>query len=275
MSKMTPNTYMQTFFEGKDGDFVRKMEMPVPYFSGREKEINQILECLCRARSQSLILVGEPGCGKTQLVRKAAQKTRKFGFFELDLSLLVSGCTLIGMVEEKINDLLEYVSCYNRQKDMPAKIVLFVDEVHALWGLNGSAFNGTASLNDILKPYLADGRIIIVGATTPKEFKRKVLADKAFMRRFSVIKVEAPEKENTLSALREFAKKIEKDVDESLLEAIYAESLGLSAFSSNPDAALEILDRCNARNRYRGTPISVEMIQAVASDIHDPFAEIG
>src|SRR3954466_16353403 len=175
----------------------------IPPTIGREREILQMLEILShKERSNSPMLVGEPGVGKTAVVEglarlielepeKVPARLRDSHTVQLQMGGLVAGTMLRGMFEERIKGIIDEV----KEKD---NIILFIDEAHPIIGA-GAALGTTSDAANMFKSALARGELRIIGATTIAEYKEYIGEDEALARRFRLVKVEEP----TLSETRE------------------------------------------------------------------------
>jgi len=226
--------------------------------------IQKISEVLCRKNKNNPLIVGEAGVGKTALVESLAQaivenKCSDFlvlkQIYSLDISMMIAGCKYRGEFEEKIKNLLKEIV------DDPY-IILFIDEIHTIIGA-GNPQNGLDVAN-ILKPYLARGEISCIGATTFDEYKKTIEDDPALSRRFQMIKIEEPNKEQVFELLKnikhnyeqfhiiEFSDDILKyivDVSEKYLEGRF------------PDKALDIIDQVGAKVKLKKINKTNEMIK--------------
>ena len=158
---------------------------------GRDREIRLVAEILGRRTKPNVLLIGEPGVGKSALVEGFAQQIalglvpthlREVTLFELDLGTLVAGASYKGEVEDRIKKVLTELKQYTRA-------ILFIDEIHVLLDPKGSAGSGIAQL---LKPELARGELTVIGATTNDEYRQYIEKDEAFNRRFDIVRVEEP-----------------------------------------------------------------------------------
>jgi len=158
---------------------------------GRDREIRLVAEILGRRIKPNVLLIGEPGVGKSALVEGFAQQIalglvpvhlREVTLFELDLGTLVAGASYKGEVEDRIKKVLTELKQYTRA-------ILFIDELHVLLDPKGSAGSGIAQL---LKPELARGELTVIGATTNDEYRQYIEKDEAFNRRFDIVRVEEP-----------------------------------------------------------------------------------
>ncbi len=158
---------------------------------GRDREIRLVAEILGRRTKPNVLLIGEPGVGKSALVEGFAQQIalglvpthlREVTLFELDLGTLVAGASYKGEVEDRIKKVLTELKKYTRA-------ILFIDELHVLLDPKGSAGSGIAQL---LKPELARGELTVIGATTNDEYRQYIEKDEAFNRRFDIVRVEEP-----------------------------------------------------------------------------------
>ncbi|MCC3158598.1 ATP-dependent Clp protease ATP-binding subunit [Hymenobacter sp. 15J16-1T3B] len=158
---------------------------------GRDREIRLMAEVLGRRTKPNVLLLGEPGVGKSALVEGFAQQIvqglvpvhlREVTLFELDMGTLVAGASYKGEVEDRIKKVLGEIKQYTRA-------ILFIDEIHVLVDPKGSAGSGIAQL---LKPELARGELTVIGATTQDEYRQYIEKDEAFNRRFDVVRVEEP-----------------------------------------------------------------------------------
>lgn len=176
--------------------------------SGREKEVEAIIDILNRLTKNNGILIGEPGVGKTAIVEGLAQrilagdvpsKMQDKRIISLDIPSLVAGTGIRGQFEEKVGALIKEAAS---RKD----IILFIDEMHMIMGAGDPA--GKMDVGNMLKPAMARGDIQVIGATTLKEY-RQIEKDAALERRLQPILVEEPTKEETKQILEKLKERFE------------------------------------------------------------------
>lgn len=213
---------------------------------GREKEIDSMLEILLRKNKNNPLLIGEAGVGKTAIVYELAKRIKEGNvpnalknkkIYMLDMASLLSNTKYRGEFETKINNLI---------KETIAKenIILFIDEIHTIVRTGGG--EGSCDAANILKPYLANGKIKLIGATTNREYDTFISSDAALSRRFARISVSEPTEEETYRILlgvkdsyEEFHKI--KIADEQLKDITHLSTKYITT-NQNPDKSLEVLD---------------------------------
>jgi ATP-dependent Clp protease ATP-binding subunit ClpC len=222
---------------------------------GREKEIERLIEILCRRTKNSPVLIGEAGVGKTAIVEGLAQRIvdKKVPTFlenkrilSLDLSAVVAGTKFRGQFEERlkkiIGELRENEDC-----------IVFIDELHTLVGA-GSA-EGTLDAANILKPALSRGEIQVIGATTPNEYRKSIEKDRALERRFQAVKVAPPNEEEAIKIISGIVERYEafhqiRYSKEAVEAAVYQSSRYITD-RFLPDKAIDVLDEAGARAKLR------------------------
>ena len=212
----------------------------------RENEINLVIETLFRKNKNNPLLIGEPGVGKSAIVEELSRRI-KVGdvpsFLEnkkiisLEMGALISGTKYRGEFEEKLENIIKEVE---QNKD----IILFIDEIHTI--VNAGGAEGAINASDILKPYLARGKIKLIGATTLNEYNKYILSDKALSRRFEVIKVLEPDEISTKDILLNIKENYEKhyniDIDDENIDTIINLTNKYILNRYNPDKSLDLLD---------------------------------
>lgn len=229
----------------------------LPPTIGREKEIRQVIEILShKERSNSPMLVGEPGVGKTAVVEGLARLIelepekvpvwlRNAHIVQLQMGGIVAGTMLRGMFEERIKGIIDEV------KERP-EIILFIDEAHTIIGA-GAAIGVSSDAANMFKSALARGELRIIGATTLTEYKEYIAEDEALARRFRLVKVEEPSINETREILFGIRPRLEKNYsvtisDEAINTALemaprYLRNLHL------PDKAIGWLDTASVKVR--------------------------
>jgi ATP-dependent Clp protease ATP-binding subunit ClpA len=202
----------------------------IPPLFGRDPEMMQVLEILChRERANSVLLLGEPGVGKTAIAEGLARliefepnrvpvRLRDCQIVNLQMNNMVAGTMLRGMFEDRIQNVIREI------KERP-NLILFVDEVHTMIGA-GSALGAPADAANIFKSVLARGEVRIIGATTLSEYKEIIQEDEALARRFRTVHVAEPTIEETRSILfglrprleRNYSVRIQDEAIETALE---------------------------------------------------------
>lgn len=222
---------------------------------GREREIERLIQILCRRTKNNPVLIGEAGVGKTAVVEGLAQRIVQgkvpdllLGkcIFSLDLALLLSGTKYRGQFEERLKRLMDELNDSN--------IILFLDELHTIVGA-GSA-EGSMDASNILKPALARGQIQCIGATTLSEYRKYIEKDTALNRRFQSILVEPPSSADTLKILEGLKSRYEAFHSVHYSESILKQSVGLTQRYITdrcfPDKAIDLLDEAGARTHILG-----------------------
>lgn len=224
-------------------------------FVGRDRELDRLTHILGRKQKNNVILIGDPGVGKTALVSALARRM-KAGLagpvlsgkriYALDLALLVAGTSFRGEFENRVKELLQEV----RQRP---DALLFIDEIHTLIG-TGNTQGGLDAAN-ILKPALARGEIQVIGATTYTEYKRHFEKDAALERRFQPLSLAEPTPEETLQILEQARAGYETfhtlTIDTSALHAAVDLSVRYIPDRFLPDKALDLLDEAASLVRHR------------------------
>ena len=224
---------------------------------GRDKELERVVQILCRRSKNNPCLIGEPGVGKTAIAEALAlriasgnvpAKLADKEIHLLDLTALVAGTQFRGQFESRIKNLVDEVK-YN------GNIILFIDEVHNLVG-TGDA-EGSMNAANILKPALSRGEIQVVGATTFTEYRKNIEKDAALERRFQPVKIEEPSIKDATEILIGIKKYYENyhrvRISDDLVKKTVVLSERYITDRFLPDKAIDLLDEActcaNLRNK--------------------------
>ncbi|AKD55110.1 ATP-dependent Clp protease ATP-binding subunit [Spirosoma radiotolerans] len=231
---------------------------------GRDREVRMMTETLGRRTKPNVILVGEPGVGKTALADGFALNIvagqvpdylQNARLLELDLGALVAGASYKGEVEDRLKSILNEV-----KKD--EKIILFIDEIHQLLDSRGPLGTGVANL---LKPELAKGNLVVIGATTLDEYRKYIETDEAFSRRFDVLRVDEPTVDTAIRMIQRLVPFYENHHKLSVGTDAVSEAVELAKrYSRNrrlPDSAVDLLDRTLSAVRMISERTPAEVIQ--------------
>ena len=213
---------------------------------GREKEIHELEEILCRRTKNNPLLIGEPGVGKTAIVeglatlienKEVPNKLLNKKIISLDMATAVAGTKYRGEFEERIKKILAEIEEHE-------EIILFIDEIHTMIGAGGA--EGAIDASNILKPALARGKIRCIGATTNDEYKKHFEKDKALTRRFQIINVNEPTIEETKNILYKLKPIYETyhnvSIDNKIIDSIISLTEKYFYDRFRPDKQIDILD---------------------------------
>ncbi len=231
---------------------------------GREKEIERVIEILCRKTKNNPALIGEAGVGKSAVVEGLAlaivnnavpELLRDKIIFALDIGSLMAGTKYRGSMEERLKETIETII-------QNGNIVVFIDELHTLAQAGGE--KGEVNPSDMLKPYLARGELQTIGATTTDEYRKFIEKDKALERRFQPILVNPPTVEQTIEILKGLRDSYEAfhkvRITDEAIEAAATLSDRYIMDRSLPDKAIDLIDDASSRAKVMGmtTPVPLK-----------------
>ncbi len=237
---------------------------------GRDEEIRRILQILTRRTKNNPIMIGEPGVGKTAIAEGIAHRITRGDvpedlksktIYSLDMGALIAGAKYKGEFEERLKSVVNEVIASD------GDIVMFIDEIHTLVGAGKS--EGAMDAANILKPALARGELRAIGATTLNEYQKYFEKDKALERRFQVVMVDEPGREDSISILRGIREKYEAHHkviirDEAIIAAV---DLSTRYITDRflPDKAIDLIDEAASRLRLEMNSVPEEIDEVTRS----------
>ena len=245
---------------------------------GRSDVVVQIIETLNRRSKNNVILVGDPGVGKTAVVEGFAKRIvtgdvpnamKNSNVWSMDVGRLMAGTKYRGDVEERVIGILKALE----EETDP---VLFIDEIHMIMGA-GKSSEGGPDVSNLLKPALARGGLKVIGSTTDAEYRSHIEKDKAIIRRFNKIAIYEPSVQEAIDILKGTIKEFEKFHGVTYLPGTVEEAVNLSVrympSKVLPDKAFDIIDIAGARCKLANTDpkrkvkITKSVIEEVVSHI--------
>lgn len=229
-------------------------DRPEEQVVGREAEIERLIQILTRKNKNNPCLIGDPGVGKTAIVRGLALKIasgevpealKGVQIYEVSASALVAGTMYRGQFEERMNELIQTLI-------KSKKVIVFFDEIHNLVGVGAT---GEKSLDAfaMLKPHLTQGTLQLIGTSTYDEYQKFIEKDAALSRRLVVVPVEEPSKQDAIAILLKVKANYEKHHDVIITEGAVIDAVELSMrYLLNrklPDKAMDIIDEACSRKR--------------------------
>src|SRR5215210_624707 len=221
---------------------------------GRDKELERVVQTLCRRRKNNPLLVGEAGVGKTAIAEGLARRIvegsvpdilKKSNVYALDMGALLAGTKYRGDFEQRLKAVLKQLV------DNP-NAILFIDEIHTLIGA-GAASGGTLDASNLLKPALSTGQLKCIGATTYQEYRGIFEKDHALSRRFQKIDVVEPSVAETIEILKGLKSRFEEHHSVKYTAGALSTAAELSAKYINdrhlPDKAIDVIDEAGAAQR--------------------------
>ena len=223
---------------------------------GRDDELEKIQLVLARRNKCNVLMVGDPGVGKTAIAEGLARKifekkVPKFiqdhQVYTLDISSLLAGSKYRGDFEERLKAVLTAL-------EKKGKIILFIDEAHMMQGA-GASSQSSNDMSNMLKPILTKGIIKLMASTTWEEYRKHFESDRALMRRFQRVTIDEPTPEMAVKILKGIKKYYEKHHNVKISDAAIDQAVKLSvkymADKKLPDKAIDILDCAAARYKLK------------------------
>jgi len=214
---------------------------------GRIDELENVALAMGRRSKNNVILVGDPGVGKTAIAEGLAYNIvkgavpdflKEYTVYNLDISAMLAGSKYRGDFEERFKMVLKGLAG-------KGKTILFIDEAHMISGA-GSASNSANDLSNMMKPALSKGTIKVIASTTWEEYRKHFEKDRALMRRFQRITVDEPKQEVTLQILKGIKKYYEEHhkvkIKDDALQAAIKLSVKYQADKKLPDKAIDLID---------------------------------
>jgi ATP-dependent Clp protease ATP-binding subunit ClpA len=242
---------------------------------GRDSEVDEMVTVLARRFKANVLMVGDPGVGKTAIVEGLAQRIaantvpeflKNHEVWSLEIGSLLAGSKYRGEFEEKLKDVITAL-------ETKKNCVLFIDEAHTMRGA-GASGNSSLDFANMIKPAITKGVLKVVASTTWEEYYESFEKDRALMRRFHRLSIDEPTSDTTEKILIGLSPRLEKFHNVMIDTAAMTAAVELSARyihdKKNPDKSIDLLDGACARQRVRdaGTvSITPDMIMAQVSRV--------
>jgi ATP-dependent Clp protease ATP-binding subunit ClpA len=256
-SKLTPNQADEILEEYTINLTQLAREGRLEPVIGRHKEVDDIINVLAKRFKSNVLMVGDPGVGKTAIAEGIAQNiinetVPEFLFnhelYSLEVGALIAGSRYRGDFEEKVKHVIDALNTKQ-------KAILFIDEAHTMSG-GGSTSNGSVDFANLIKPAITKGTLKVIASTTWEEFYESFEKDRALMRRFYKVSIDEPSDETTKRILSGLSTRLSEFhqvniTEESIVASV--ESAGRYIHErKNPDKSIDLLDAACAKQRVLG-----------------------
>jgi ATP-dependent Clp protease ATP-binding subunit ClpA len=224
---------------------------------GRTKELDDIINVLAKRFKSNVLMVGDPGVGKTAIAEGLAQMMydknvpeflEGHQLYSLEVGSLLAGSKYRGDFEEKVKAIIDAL---NTKK----KAILFIDEAHTMQGA-GSSNNGSVDFANMIKPAITKGTLKVIASTTWEEYYESFEKDRALMRRFYRVSVDEPSQESTIRILSGLSTRLNDfhnvEIQEDAIKASVEMSARYIHDRKNPDKSIDLLDAACAKQRVAG-----------------------
>jgi ATP-dependent Clp protease ATP-binding subunit ClpA len=224
---------------------------------GRYTELDDIINVLAKKFKSNVLMVGDPGVGKTAIAEGLAQRIYEkecpeflydHEVYSLEIGSLLAGSKYRGDFEEKVKAVLEAL---NTKK----KAILFIDEAHTMQG-SGSSTSGSIDFANMIKPAITKGTLKVIASTTWEEYYKSFEKDRALMRRFYRVSIDEPTNESTIKILLGLSKRLNEfhnvEITEDAIKASVENAARYIHDRKNPDKSIDLLDSACAKQRVAG-----------------------
>jgi ATP-dependent Clp protease ATP-binding subunit ClpA len=224
---------------------------------GRSKELDDIINVLAKRFKSNVLMVGDPGVGKTAIAEGLAQMIhdkqipeflQDHQLYSLEIGSLLAGSKYRGDFEEKVKQVLDAL---NTKK----KTILFIDEAHTMQGSGGSS-SGAVDFANMIKPAITKGTLKVIASTTWEEYYDSFEKDRALMRRFYRVSIDEPSNDSTIRILSGLSARLNDFHDVEILDEAITAAVDSSARyihdRKNPDKSIDLLDAACAKQRVAG-----------------------
>lgn len=222
---------------------------------GRSKEIDDIINVLAKRFKSNVLMVGDPGVGKTAIVEGIANAIvnnevpeflEGYELYSLEVGSLLAGSKYRGDFEEKVKNILEALA-------VKKKSILFIDEAHTMHGAGNSGNSGSVDFANMIKPAITKGTIKLIASTTWEEFYESFEKDRALMRRFYRVSIDEPTPDSTIRILSGLAARLNDfhnvNITQEAIEAAVESADRYIHDRKNPDKSIDLLDAACAKQR--------------------------
>lgn len=215
---------------------------------GRDKEVAEMWKTMLKKTKRNILLVGEPGVGKSSVVYKIAcdivtgncpEEFEDYIVLSLDVNNLIAGTMYRGQAEQRYQDLISLIELYDN-------IILFIDEIHMIVGAGASSGDKSQDFSNALKPILAGDKAIIIGATTNEEYEKYFKNEGALKRRFRNIQIKEPKSTEVYQMLKESIHQLENFhgviISRRMIDSIIFYAACFNFTTRNPDRTIDLID---------------------------------
>lgn len=225
---------------------------------GRDKEVAEMWKTMMKKTKRNIILVGEPGVGKSSVVYKIAcdivtgncpEEFEDYIVLSLDVNNLIAGTMYRGQAEQRYQDLISLIELYDN-------IILFIDEIHMIVGAGASSGDKSQDFSNALKPILAGDKCIIIGATTSEEYEKYFKNEGALKRRFRNIQIKEPKSTEVYQMLKESIHQLENFhgvlISRRMIDSIIFYASCFNFTTCNPDRTIDLVDLAMVQAKLNG-----------------------
>jgi ATP-dependent Clp protease ATP-binding subunit ClpC len=241
---------------------------------GREHELFAIAHTLAKKKKSNVLMVGEPGVGKSQVIEglahninagKVPKMLKNKIIFSLDVGGVLAGCRYRGDFEEKIKNIISGLTAN-------PNAILFVDEAHQMDAGEGKSQSGVG-FSAMIKPELSRGKIKVLAATTWEGYRATFEKDTALMRRFRVLTIDEPSIEESILILKGLKSNLEKfhhcKITQDAIKSAVELSVRYQANRKLPDKAIDIIDSACARTQVLGLKKQIVDKESIITEISE------